>query len=158
MRHFLSFLSTFYFINFSFSQTLSPEAISTAGSSFNNGSNGLNWTLGEPVTSTLNTTSNILTQGFHQDKFTITSVEDENGDSGITIFPNPTIDAIMVQLKFPDKSTSMELYTVEGKLLSSRSIHSETSFQVDMSNYASGTYVLKIKNKNLKSYQIVKLK
>lgn len=157
MKQLFFFLSVFCFINPFFSQTLSPEVISPAGSSFTDGTNSLSWTLGEPVTSTV-TNSNVLTQGFQQDNIVITSMDEAEISGEISIFPNPAVEIINVQFNKPQDKTTIELYTIDGKLVLNRMLYSETLSSIDMSGYATGTYILKIKNKNTKSFQIVKSK
>ena len=146
-------------MNCSVAQSLSPEVISSVGNSFVNGAYQLDWTLGEPATFTLTDGSRLLTQGFHQNNFTITSLDVVDKNYDFTVFPNPTADIIQIKpLLAHDESYLVELYTVEGKLLKTQSFNFNTTSQIDMTNYDNGTYLLKLKNKenNLKSYQVVK--
>lgn len=142
-----------------FAQVLTPQVLSTAGTSFINGSNVLDCTLGEPVTATLNNGTNMMSQGFHQNDMLITAI-DEVQNNDITLFPNPTSDVVQIQFAKANETNVIELYTVEGKLISSQSVNSSIVSQVDMSNYSNGTYFLKIKNKESKdkSYQVIKSK
>ena len=144
---------------FTFAQTLTPEVLSSAGTSFVNGSNVLDWTLGEPATATLNSGTNQLSQGFHQNDLLITAV-DELQNTDVTVFPNPTADMVNIQFTKTNETNVIELYTVEGKLLSSQSVNSTTVSKVDMTTYSNGTYLLKIKNKDskVKTYQVIKTK
>ena len=143
---------------FAFAQVLTPEVISSAGTSFINGSNVLDWTLGEPVTSTFDNGTNQLSQGFHQNDMLITSM-DEAVNSEISVFPNPTANMVQINFSKVNEAGLIELYSVEGKLLSSQSINTSTVSKVDMSAFAGGTYLLKIKSSTLnQSYQIIKTK
>jgi hypothetical protein len=76
------------------------------------------------------------------------------------VFPNPTADFIQVKFEKGNENTTIELFSVEGKLILSQQTNSNTTSQIDMSTYSNGTYMLKIKNKSSKdkSYQIIKLK
>lgn len=51
---------------FVFSQSLSPEVISSSGDHFQNAGGSISWTLGETVTETFTGASIVLTQGFQQ--------------------------------------------------------------------------------------------
>ena len=135
-------------------QTLTPQVLSTAGTSFVNGTNVLDWTLGEPATFTLNNGTNLLTQGFHQNDLLITEIDNTENNFGITVFPNPTADFVQIQFDKATDNNVIELFSVEGKLLLSETKNATTISQINMSNYANGTYLLKI-NKN-KTYQIIK--
>ncbi len=139
---------------FAQAQTLTPTVISTAGTSFVNGTNVLDWTLGEPATFTLNNGTNLLTQGFHQNDLLITQVENLDNSFGVNVFPNPTADFVQIQFDKATDNNVIELFSVEGKLLLSETKNATTISQINMSNYANGTYLLKI-NKN-KTYQIIK--
>ena len=135
-------------------QTLTPTVLSTAGTSFVNGTNVLDWTLGEPATNTLDNGTNLLTQGFHQNDLLITQVENSDNSFGVTVFPNPTANFVQIQFDKATNNNVIELFSVEGKLLLSETKNATTISQINMSNYANGTYLLKI-NKN-KTYQIIK--
>ncbi len=160
MEKILFSLILFCSVHYSDAQSLSPQIISSSGTSFTNGSNQLDWTLGEPTTSTLNDGTNALTQGFHQGNLNITSVDNFDDTYGLTIFPNPAIDLIQIQFDMSNENNLIELYSAEGKLLLTQSSNYKTLCQIDMSKYDIGTYLIKINNKNTKgrSYRIVKLK
>ena len=141
-------------------QTLTPTVISSSGTSFVNGSTVLDYTLGEPATSTLTNGTNTLSQGFHQNDLLITAVDNKETDKGITVFPNPTADIVQVQFAKASEKNLMELFSSEGKLIFSQSENATSSSQIDMTKYASGTYLLKVtaSENNNKTYQIVKTK
>ena len=139
-------------------QTLTPQVLSTAGTSFVSGTNVLDWTLGEPATFTLNNGTNLLTQGFHQNDLLTTPVDNLDNSFGVTVFPNPTADFVQIQFDKATDNSLIELFSIEGNLLLSETKSSTTISQIDMSKYANGTYLLKLSNKNAKgkSYQIIK--
>ena len=63
--------------NFSFSQSLSPTLISSAGAYAAAGDITLSYSLGEIAVTTLTTDNLVLTQGFHQPQLTGTGIPDE---------------------------------------------------------------------------------
>ncbi len=155
------FLSAFCItVSYAGAQTLTPEVISTAGTSFVNGSNVLDWTLGEPVTATLNNGSNQMSQGFHQNDMLITAIDSPENSTGITVFPNPTADIVNIEFAKSTDNNTIELFSAEGKLVLSQSTGSNTAWQLNMNAFANGVYLLKIKNKTSKgnSFQIIKNK
>lgn len=160
MKRFLFSLILFCAIHYSVAQSLSPQVISSSGTSFTNGSNQLDWTIGELSTSSLTNGSNSLSQGFHQDNLNVTSIDNFDDTYRLTIFPNPVIDLLQIQFEKANENNLIELYTSEGKLLLTQQLNYETLCQIDMSTYNVGAYLLKIHNKNTKgkSYRIVKLK
>lgn len=157
MKQVLLFLSVFCFTNSFFAQSLTPEVISPAGTSFTNGSNVLDWTLGEPVTATL-TNSDILTQGFQQENLIVTSLDGIDLPAAVTIFPNPAVNTITVQFEKAIEKCTLELYSLEGKLVWTQTVYAATLSTVDMTEHAAGTYILKVQNTTTRSYQIIKSK
>ncbi len=60
-----------------------------------------------------------------------------------TLYPNPTSGSFFI--RFHEPSTSIiEVYSVDGKLLSRQSFNSGSSIQVDVSNLKSGLYLVSI--------------
>jgi len=153
-------LILFFAFQYCIAQSLSPLIISSAGNSLTNGSNQLDWTLGESTTYTLSGVTIVLTQGFHQSNLNITSVDNFDDSFGLTIFPNPAIDHLQIQFEKASENNLIELYSTEGKLLLTQESKYTRLCQIDMSKYDIGTYLIKIHNKNTKgkSYRIVKLK
>ncbi|MES2397542.1 MAG: T9SS type A sorting domain-containing protein [Bacteroidota bacterium] len=160
MKRILFSLILFCAIHYSIAQSLSPQVISSSGTSFANGSNQLDWTLGELSTSSLTNGSNSLSQGFHQDNLNVTSIDNFDDTYGLNIFPNPAIDLLNIQFEKANENNLIELYSIDGKLLLIQESNYATLCQIDMNKYDIGTYLMKIHNKNTKgkSYRIVKLK
>ena len=134
-------------------QTLSPEVISTSGTSMSNGTTTLDWTLGEPATATFDNSSNLLSQGFHQPSIIVTTIADAATLNEVKVFPNPTIDVVQIQFTTNQKHTLVELYSLEGKLLEKHSVNSQ-ALEMNMSTYPAGTYFLRINNSD--THQLVK--
>ena len=66
MKQFI-IISSVAFCLLGYVQTVQAQkVIATSGNYFENSSGSISWTIGEPVTATLTTADNILTQGFHQ--------------------------------------------------------------------------------------------
>lgn len=141
-------------------QSVSPDVIATSGTSFNDGTSQLDWTLGEPVTATFIVGSDLLTQGFHQPNLLATSMNNVETNYSLLVFPNPTIDNIQLQFQNLKEAVTVELVSTDGKQLQSKEISSVGELQIDMSKYAAGTYLLSVKDSHskVKTYQIIKLK
>src|SRR5690625_932289 len=60
-----------------------------------------------------------------------------------TIFPNPAQDQLNVRFVELPNNTSLEIYDVQGKLLESLAL-SDLEIQLDVSEYASGLYFIKL--------------
>jgi Secretion system C-terminal sorting domain len=63
----------------------------------------------------------------------------------INVFPNPAVETIKVQQEKVIPNSYFELYNSKGQRLVS--MPSEKAFEIDISNYPSGFYVLMLKSK-----------
>ena len=70
----------------------------------------------------------------------------EDGTVSIAVYPNPAKDFVRVDCA--QKVNSYELYSVTGALLSRRNVNA-ASFEVDLSQLPSGTYLLKTQSEGL---------
>ena len=151
-RNFILFIFLFYSYD-----AFTQEVIATQGDTRSNSVCILNFTIGELVTSFGTDGSNDLTQGFQQVFFEITEVEDYNIEMDVTIFPNPAVEQVTVQISNYSIGSRYCLYDTYGKEL----INSELTtkeFLIQFSHFSTGTYFLVIKNKNqkLKTFKIQK--
>jgi len=133
------------------------EVISSQGDSYSNGTNTLDFTIGEPVIATVSDGSNDLTQGFHQTLLIVTNVEDLNAKYKVNVFPNPTSKFVTLDI---DKYEGLtyRLFDVTGKLLAKKIVKQKNT-TINVSNYPKGTYLLSLiqaKNKKIKTYKIIK--
>lgn len=142
-----------------FSQSISPELITTSGDNFKNSNVELDWSIGEIMIETYSNTENSLTQGFHQSKYDVTtSVDEISGiDFKIKIFPNPTSDLINLQIVGNiNQNLTYELIDLQGKVLIKNSVN-KTKKQINMSRFSQNMYLLKITTENGKQVSIFKI-
>ncbi len=142
------------------------QVVSTSGNHAENGSAQMSWTVGEIVTATVSSGDNILTQGFHQSRLTVTAIEEvEVPDFEISAFPNPATECIHLTLisllQSPErgmwKDFYFQLYDLNGRLLMYEHIEGpETVIRMD--SYIPSTYFLKIikNNKEVRTFKIIK--
>jgi len=145
MKQILAFVA----IGFSLSalgQSISPEVIASAGDDFTGGGVQLSWTIGEPIIETVSAGGNIITQGFHQTELTITSIDEENaGNLEVSIYPNPTSGNVIVSVPNNQTEFSIDLYDLNGKLIESKKLKSNTDQEdLDLSNLANSYYLLRL--------------
>ncbi len=135
-----------------FSQSIDREVIGSAGNYSNTDDFSLSWTIGEPITETFSSNDYMLFQGFHQGEYIVEIPENiENGFGNIhfDLYPNPAGDFLIIKLNEPDKRTfKIHSYALNGKKLLSTEINPfENQKRLDLSNFGSGTYIIKIVNK-----------
>ncbi len=140
-------------------QTASPELVSSTGDSFKNTNYGLDWSIGECVTATHSSGSYIITQGFHQNSYVVTAVEDFAKNINITVYPNPTSDFISLYFPRSERFGNVKLTVTDlnGKILQQAKVTSNKK-QLNFSDYINGVYFLYVKQKNklIKSFKIIK--
>ena len=134
------------------------EVISSAGTSFDNSTGSISFTIGECISSTLTSSGVILTQGFQQSKLVII---DNNTNRplgiGIVAYPNPTKEFVTLKI---DKSQdfSFVLYNLTGKVIEKKNIVS-SEIKIDFDYLDPSAYILKVLkgNEEVKTFKIIKL-
>jgi len=154
------------------SQSLSSSVINCTGNSYSQGYYNVDWSVGEmALVNTIQSNGYaIITNGFLQP-----NLSDFNNDARryftkdeVTIMPNPTHGKIEINFSTPQKGNLyLYVYDVNGKLLASDKMLLSgimISKFVDLSTYASSTYLLKVELKPAPgsvfksgSYKIIKL-
>ncbi len=148
------------------SQTISPELISSSGDNFKNTTYQLDWSLGECITATHTAGSYVITQGFHQNTYVITAVENLATDVNISVYPNPTTN--LLTINFPTSATDfptseglgnvkITVTDINGKILQQTEVTTYKE-QLDFSIYTNGVYFLSVKQENqtIKLFKIIK--
>ena len=135
------------------------EVISSVGASQTAAEIEVSWTLGELVIETISAGSNTLTQGFHQSKLTVTSVQGVHFvEIELDVFPNPSHDFVIIQFEELVDGAAYSLFDVTGKVIE-RKLITSTRTVIHLENYSSGQYILKLTKdfkKPLKTFQILK--
>ena len=107
---------------------------------------------GNILISSLKYSSPDYVPGFYLVKSSTLSVDD-NSLSNFSLYPNPSINS--VELNSTNTPISeVNIYDLSGKLLLSKKYNSEININLNISNLASGIYLLKINNK--KSIKLIK--
>ena len=150
-------------INSMIAQSSSPEIISPAGETFNGNSMQLDWTLGELAITTIQNTSQVITQGFHQPTYIISNLTELSNRNGqINIYPNPTLNWIEMSLDFKHNTKlQIRLYNTEGKLIWEKDIQGKQFLEkIEVAELPSGNYFLNFlidEEKYLQTYKIQKI-
>ncbi|MCG6190376.1 T9SS type A sorting domain-containing protein [Maribellus maritimus] len=147
------------FCLFKISTPFAQEVVASAGATQQAGGVEFSWTLGESVTETFASGSDILTQGFHQSKLVVTAIDEPKiRVSELSVYPNPTSDFVMIHFDSELQDKQYSLFDMTGKIIRLNYI-SKTDTRIDVSNLASGTYLLRIsakKTNNIQSFKIVR--
>lgn len=140
--------------------SVGPAVIASAGTRFQNNNMIIDWTLGELSIATLQGSSNVISQGFHQPRFVITTIEELPQLTGkITVYPNPASDLVRIEIML-DKATSVRagLYDSNGNLLWNDEFYGQKiTKSTSLKNYPQGNYFLKLVPDGYKSAQTFKI-
>lgn len=162
MKKIVLFVLICLFNGYTFSQSVSPYVIASAGEHSETPDITVSWNLGEIAVETLTSSSIILTQGFQQGYYEITSIEGPTiSNLDLKVYPNPATDYINISLKSDEiKSALIEMYNIDGKLiLNEKWEYIEGPYKIDLNGYGSSQYILRISDSSgrlLQTYKIIK--
>ena len=123
----------------------------------------IDWTLGELTITTLQNSSQQISQGFHQPNYIITSIEELPTEIGqISIHPNPTSGWLEMNLNFArSEKVQIQLFDIQGKLIWTINKQGiQISEKTNLADLPSANYFLHFlvdENKYSKSFTIQKL-
>lgn len=141
-------LLSFITLLFSFTaiaQQSTPQVFASGGKHLANTYAQVSFTLGEPLTATLNNNPNsIATQGFHQTNLTVSSIEEVNNLFSFNYYPIPVTSNLVIESSNYTKPAVVKIYDANAKLIVAQNF--ENKSQVDLSQIASGNYFVTIEN------------
>jgi hypothetical protein len=105
-------------------------------------------------------TGGTITQGHQQpyEIFTMGVTDNQNVNLVLSVYPNPTIDQVILNIEDADLSNlRYDLYDVNGKLLDEQFIIDQKT-QIQMGAFSSGTYFLHVlrNTSDIKTFKIIK--
>lgn len=146
-----------------FAQKINPQVISSAGSRYQTNTMSIDWTLGELSITTIQGTSNIISQGFHQSRYIVTATDELSKDlRNISVYPNPTSDLIQMDISFDVvRSVHVYLKDVNGKQIWNNKYYGQQITEsTSLSNLPNGMYFLSFiidGNKSTQTFKIQKI-
>lgn len=124
------------------------EVVSNGGEYFSNANGSFSWTLGEPVTETVNSGTNILTQGFQQDFENLLGLQFLTNNESIGIYPNPFVNDVFLKCETCIQGDiNLSLCDTRGRVINNKLtfiLLSENALKVDLSGLSVGVYFIKI--------------
>lgn len=148
---------------YGFSQSKTLSLNPTACDTYRDDNINITWSIGEAVIETFSDNEITLTQGLHQPSLIITKItETKQIEYSVNVFPNPTRDYIHLNI-ISDKNReyNIQLMDLTGKLLNNiRLKGADINESLDMSDYSSNLYILRILDSSgntIESYKIQKV-
>ncbi|EFK96716.1 conserved hypothetical protein [sediment metagenome] len=139
--------------------------IPSSGGNFSGSGGSVSFSIGQTIYTTNTATNGSMAQGVQQAfeiSVTIGIEEAKNISLKCSVYPNPTIDILVLKVEnFDIKNLSYKLFNVGGKLLENKKLES-TETSIVMSRFAAGTYFLKILrtqksvSHEIKTFKIIK--
>ena len=139
MKTKLLLLSAFAFAIKANAQSISPQVFSTTGDYYTASTSSLSWTMGEPLIDTYSNSQSMLTQGFQQPSFSLTTdiIDASELKLDIEVFPNPFNYFLTIKTKDATQEiSSIVLIDVSGKEITTSFIRKSTGiFEVNTSEF-----------------------
>jgi len=122
----------------------------------------VSYTIGQVAFMTAVGSAGSLMEGLQQPYIieSITGIEENSFNLGYAVYPNPTVDYILLKSnvdKVNGENIVYTLYNFEGQAIDKREVHEEITL-IPMNMYRPATYFLKVISggTNLKSFRIIK--
>jgi hypothetical protein len=148
MSRFIPFLFLFFCSFIAFSQSICIQVVASGGGSGTYNGRNYDWTIGEAVVATLETTGYKFTQGFQQPDvcMAVSTESAEVNEWQLEVFPNPTADVL--NIRFAAEKTGQlhaTVYHLTGQLMLHQQVleHPEGT-QIDCQAWQAGVYVLQL--------------
>lgn len=158
MRNIILIAVGIFIMHFCNAQSIVSSAITPAGASYKAGNFTLNYVLGETMNTFIETGDVCIAQGVLQiivnDLTVINSLEPQ---AIMKVYPNPTVDNLVVNFTGNTQLLSYQLFNTEGALLSNGNFKGNSS-NIDVTNLSKGNYILSIleNDKLYKTFKIIK--
>ena len=79
---------------------------------------------------------------------------DEYNFIQLDVYPNPAIDIVNIKLNTLNEDASLEIYNMLGKVVMKKSYDfNAESLSIDISEFATGVYILKVSSSESTSYK-----
>jgi hypothetical protein len=128
------------------------EVQAPAGDYSTSPSISLSWTLGETISETGSGSGIVLTQGFQQPHFLITTIKEQLKGVGVSVYPNPAAGMLNVQfISETFRKVIIELYSMSGQLVHKEAVEIESGtriLKIDLDALANGQYKLVLNEEN----------
>jgi hypothetical protein len=134
------------------SQSVLPAVLSSSGDFYSNASGMVQWTLGETMVETYNTSGHFITQGFHQPDVLATAAPTyQMSNEQIGLYPNPATDHITLEFgQNSEGNYQIDIYNSLGQIVKTQQ-YSSTNFsrlEISLDGLANGAYFVRMNKKD----------
>ena len=126
-------------------QTYAQSTLSASADYKETPTMSLSWTIGEPVTETVSDGTNMLTQGFHQSKLTVTAIKTQTANEVFYLYPNPTQE--LINISGISMGSKFVIYDISGKVVSNGILQTNS---INLSSLNAGIYIVEMKSQKIR--------
>lgn len=158
-------LCALFFFQLSFGQSVSPNAITSAGASNASSNTKVSYTVGEISVKGIGNGNTNLGQGFTASAVqstTVTAIQEPDKELlQVKLYPNPTSDLLFVDIEnSKEPNIQISIYDISGKLISKETyVALNNHIGINTQHWQAGSYILQLSNSadlTLGSYSIIK--
>lgn len=138
------------------SQSIERSVVASAGDEHQAGNAGLNWTLGEVFTETLQLGGNTYAMGFQQADLQIRHANHFPAENIARVFPNPFSRTLVIQPTQDLGAAWVSIYSITGARVFESELHLNARQDIDLSFLPDGAFILQIRSTSSQSFIILK--
>ena len=146
---------------YSYSQIITQEIYAVGGDYFSQINGSLDWTMGEFMIDTYTNGSNFLTQGFHQgSEEAVISIVEVFQNTTYKAYPNPTTGELTIAvsgLTNENVNREVQILDIAGKILKKETWQHTNTIKLDLSEYATGYYLIRVLGSGSQKPQLYKI-
>ena len=163
-KHILLLAATLLLGTMSYAQSIAPQSVNSGGTKMTQANGSLSFTVGELVVlSQTDSDGNTLGGGFTAGA-TLTTASIQETDAAVLdvkVYPNPTTELVNIQINYSSiDQVVITITDLQGKeVYNGKYAGISNVIGINTASYATGTYVLSLKNLNnqvLGTYKIIK--
>lgn len=148
----LIYLSLLFLPVASLAQDTMQYVIGNAGGDFLSANTQVSWTIGEVATETFVSSTQTVTQGFHQGNLLVDRINEIFlNDYSIRVYPNPVDDNLTIETDVLNKE--FRIIDIDGRIRLNGYVISEFQ-QIDFTGLPAGTYFFQVEKH--KTHKIIK--
>jgi hypothetical protein len=142
--------------NLARAQTVTPNVVNAAGSSYSGGNLNLSWSVGEISIQTYTSAGNFLTEGLLQpEPIIVSGIKDFVSNGNITVFPNPFSDKIWIKSDNSSPIVHVNIFSITGQKVYDNSFAGGDV--IETGDLTPGMYILFAYGKNDNSISTFKI-
>jgi hypothetical protein len=163
-KHITLLAATLLLGTMSYAQSIAPQSVNSGGTKMTQANGSLSFTVGELVVlSQTDSDGNTLGGGFTAGA-TLTTASIQETDAAVldvSVFPNPTTELVNIQINYSSiDQVVITITDLQGKeVYNGKYAGISNVIGINTASYATGTYILALKNLNnqvLGTYKIIK--